>query len=61
MMWPWQRRAVEAERQLAEAEDRKRGVDELVKQSRHAAVRLRQEIDKNGFTELLQAAMKRGY
>lgn len=59
MMWPWRRRAAEAERGLAEAEERKRGVDELVQQSRRVNTRLRQEIEKNGFTELMQAAMRR--
>ncbi len=59
-MWPWRRRAAEAERGLAEAEERKRGVDELVQQSRRVNTRLRQEIEKNGFTELLAAAMQKG-
>ncbi|MCV7255705.1 hypothetical protein H7J86_26420 [Mycobacterium hackensackense] len=59
-MWPWRRRVAEAEQQLAEAQERKRGVDELVNQSRRVTNRMRQEIEKNGFTDLLTQAMQRG-
>ncbi len=59
-MLPWRRRAVEAEQELAEAEKRRRNVDALVQQSRRVTSRMRQEIDKNGFTDLLIAAMQRG-
>lgn len=59
-MLPWRRRAVEAEQELAEAEDRRRNVDALVQQSRIVRSLLRQEIDKNGFTDMLIAAMQRG-
>lgn len=59
-MLPWRRRAVEAEQELVEAEDRRRNVDALVQHSRRVTNRMRQEIDKNGFTDMLIAAMQRG-
>lgn len=59
-MLPWRRRAVEAEQELAEAEKRRRSVDALVQESRRVSSRMRQEIDKNGFTDMLIAAMQRG-
>ena len=59
-MLPWRRRAAEAEQELAEAEKRRQNVDALVQQSRSVTNRMRQEIDKNGFTDMLIAAMQRG-
>ena len=59
-MLPWRRRAAEAEQELAEAEKRRQNVDALVQQSRSVTNRMRQEIDKNGFTDMLIAAIQRG-
>ena len=59
-MFPWRRRAAQAEHELAEAQKRRRNVDELVQQSRRVTNRMRNEIDKNGFTEMLIIAMQRG-
>lgn len=60
MILPWRRRAAEAEQQLDEARQRRQNVDALVQQSRRVTSRMRQEIDKNGFTEMLINAMQRG-
>ncbi len=56
-MWPWSRRVAEAQRQLAEAEERNRNAERLAQQSRKISAQLRHEVRKNGFTELLQHAM----
>lgn len=56
-MWPWQRRMAEAQQQLAEAEERARLSKRLAQKSRTITAELRREVDKNGFTELLQKSM----
>lgn len=56
MKWPWSRRA-EVELQLAETEKRRRVAEQLAEHSVKVSQALRREIEKNGFTELLQQAM----
>lgn len=56
MKWPWQKRA-EVLRQLAEAEERQKDAKKLIVHSRKVTARLRAEVEKNHFGELLQAAM----
>lgn len=56
-MWHWMRRE-SPERQDQEAEDRLVEARKLASQSRMVTYALRHEIDKNGWTELLQAAWK---
>jgi hypothetical protein len=66
MMWPWQRHRAELERarndraiaaaQADAAEAQRRAAKQLAAQSRNVSARLRFEIDKNGWTELLQHA-----
>ncbi|MEN4400038.1 hypothetical protein [Mycolicibacterium conceptionense] len=60
-MWPWKRRIADAERKLAEAEARNRGVEQLAAQARQATHALRRESDLNGWTELFLASMQRGH
>jgi hypothetical protein len=55
-MWPWSKRA-EVLRQLAEAEERQKDAKELLNHSRKVTARLRAEVRKNHFGEMLQAAM----
>lgn len=56
-MWPWRNhRLAEAREQEAEAEVRQRDAEKLAERSRAVTARLRGELDKNGFTELLQFA-----
>jgi RNA:NAD 2'-phosphotransferase (TPT1/KptA family) len=55
-MWHWARRE-SPERQDREAEKRLEHAKKLADQSRHATAALRRELDKNGWTELLQNAM----
>jgi hypothetical protein len=56
-MWHWMRRE-SADRQDQEAETRLAEAQKLAAQSRTVTFALRREIDKNGWTELLQAAWK---
>lgn len=58
-MWPWNRRLAEAERELAEADVRAKQADELAEESRVVGARYWQQVEKNGFTELFQQAMRR--
>lgn len=60
-MWPWKRRIADADRKLAEAEARNRGVEQLAAQARQATYALRRESDNNGWTELFLASMQRGH
>lgn len=60
-MWPWKRRLVEADRKLAEAEDRNRSADQLAAEARKVSSALRTESDLNGWTELFLASMQRGH
>jgi len=65
-MWPWSRSRVEAEKarkQLAEAqrkakatEERDKVIDKLIGQSMATSARLRREIARNGFSDLMQQA-----
>lgn len=57
MRWPWRRGTHEAEQRLADAEKATSGIDDLVAYSREVNARLRQEVARNGFGELLQLAM----
>lgn len=67
MTWPWQRqrRAVEhvrleveqARAEKTEAQKRREKAHELAVESSAVSARLRREIARNGFTELLQQAM----
>ena len=67
-MWPWNRQHREIERahqrldravgEAARAEDRAKATQRLVIQSRAVSARLRHEIDRNGWTEMLQHAMR---
>jgi hypothetical protein len=57
-MWHWMRRE-SPDRQDEEAEDRLVEAQKLAAQSRTVTYALRREIDKNGWTELLQDAWKR--
>lgn len=66
-MWPWQkaarevaderRRAEHAGHEVHDAEIRHEVAQKLAERSRDISAALRREIDKNGFTELLQQAM----
>ena len=67
-MWrPWNRQhkaiqiaqqgLVRAALEAAEAEERRKETERLARQSLTVTARLRKEIDKNGWTELLQHAM----
>lgn len=67
-MWrPWNRQhkaiqiaqqgLVQAALEAAEAEERRKEAERLARQSLTVTARLRKEIDKNGWTELLQHAM----
>ncbi|ART69134.1 hypothetical protein BTO20_11575 [Mycobacterium dioxanotrophicus] len=65
-MWPWQRHRAErrkarSDREIAAAqanaaEVQREAAKKLAAQSRTVTARLRFEIDKNGWTELLQNA-----
>lgn len=65
-MWPWSRQRAEAEKARRQAEDaqskaqaaeeRRQAVDRLIGQSLLASARLRSEIARNGFSELMQQA-----
>lgn len=55
-MWPWKRRT-EVLRQLKEAEQRQKDAEKLITHSRKVTARLRAEVRKNHFGEMLQAAM----
>lgn len=67
MMWPWQRHRAEvvqarsdradAVEQARAAEFRREAAERLAARSRSVTAKLRFEIDKNGFTEMLQHAM----
>lgn len=69
MMWPWQRYRKEALEAIevandarvkdAAAAERKAHAEWLVAASRHSTARLRAEMAKNGWTELLQEAWGR--
>lgn len=56
MKWPWSKRA-EVLEQLAETEKRQKVAEALAEHSVKVTQALRREIEKNGFTELLQQAM----
>jgi hypothetical protein len=66
MKWPWQRHREEAQqaqhdREAAEAqaraaEFRRQAAERFAAQSRTVTAQLRREIDKNGWTEMLQNA-----
>ena len=55
-MWPWSKRA-EVLQQLKEAEKRQKDAEKLITHSRKVTARLRAEVRKNHFGEMLQAAM----
>ena len=65
-MWPWQKHRAEVEQARNDREDaaaraeaaevQRRAAERLAAQSHTVTARLRREIDKNGFTELLQHA-----
>lgn len=57
-MWPWKRRLAEADRKLAEAEERGRVVDQIVDQARQATAAVHREVAENGWTEKLTASMR---
>lgn len=57
-MWPWSKRE-EVLQQLKEAEERQENAKELIVHSRKVTARLRAEVQKNHFGDLLQAAMGR--
>lgn len=58
-MWrrPWRRGTAEAERRRDVADEATKGIGELVEHSRAIDARLRAEVARNGFGELLQIAM----
>lgn len=56
-MWPWKRRAEALRSQLKEADQRRKDAEKLITHSRKVTARLRAEVQKNHFGELLQAAM----
>lgn len=66
-MWPWQkaarevaderRRAEHAGNEVHDAEVRRQVAQKLAERAGDISDALRREIDKNGFTELLQQAM----
>ncbi len=65
-MWPWNRQRAEAEkarREVAEArkrakaaDERRQAVERLIGRSMLTSARLRREIDRNGFSDLMQQA-----
>lgn len=67
MMWPWKRQQLAIERvnrevaqaaaEKAAAERRREDARKQAVRSNAVTARLRREIEKNGFTELLQQAM----
>lgn len=57
-MWPWQR-AAEAEQRAEEAKRNRVAVDQLVEHSRNVTAEYRDAVRRNGFTEMLQQAMRR--
>lgn len=57
MKWPWKRRGEVLRRQVAETEKRQKLAEQLAEHSVRVSAALRREIEKNGFTELLQQAM----
>lgn len=67
MMWPWQRQRLAVERvnrevaqaakEKLEAQRRREAARKEAIRSVAVTARLRREIEKNGFTELLQQAM----
>lgn len=57
-MWPWQR-AAEAEQRAEEAKESREAVDRLAAHSRLVTARYRDAVRLNGFTEMLQQAMRR--
>ena len=69
MMWPWKRQRIERE-QVAQEQERaaqekhaalefQAQSDQLAEWSRANSARLRRELSKNGFTELLRQSMGR--
>ncbi|MEX3755124.1 DUF7620 family protein [Mycobacteroides abscessus] len=70
-MWPWKRRdsadaddrtlAInDADRKLAESQARSQAATEAIERARRAQLVLRNEVTKNGWTELFLASMQRG-
>lgn len=59
-MWPWKRRVADADRKLAEAEERNHAAEVIARQARATSGALRREVDKNSWTELFLASMQRG-
>lgn len=57
-MWPWQR-AAEAEQRAEENRRKRVGIDQLVEHSRNVTEQYREAVRVNGFTEMLQQAMRR--
>ncbi|MEC4856738.1 hypothetical protein R2325_14110 [Mycobacteroides chelonae] len=57
-MWPWNRRLADADRKLAEAEERGRAVEQIVDQARQATAAVHREAAKNSWTEKLTASMQ---
>jgi hypothetical protein len=65
-MWPWNRQRAEAEKARQEfieaqrkakaAEERRKAVDRLIGRSMATSARLRREVERNGFSDLLQQA-----
>lgn len=49
----------DAKQEAARSEERRQDVERLVARSRSVTADLRRELDKNGFTELFQQAMRR--
>lgn len=59
MRWPWRRHIEEAQRRLAEAEERTKRTGDLIRRSREADAKVRHVVARNGFGEALQLAMER--
>ncbi|OMB90771.1 hypothetical protein A5746_20945 [Mycolicibacterium conceptionense] len=66
MMWPWQRHRAQvlqarndrddAARRANAAEVQRNAAERLAEQSQRVTARLRNEVEKNGWTEMLQHA-----
>jgi len=56
-MWHWSKSGRDPEQQDIEAESRLEAAKQLAEQSRITTAKLRREVNKNGWTELLSQAM----
>lgn len=54
-----EQQAVEAERKAASAEAGHRAAQQLVERARQSTAALQRQVDRNGFTEMLQASFGR--